>query len=827
MLFILFILSRKLLMDKTEDCFHCCLPVSPSSNYTAIIEDTPRKFCCDGCKTVCITIYEAGLGGFYQRTNGKTPLAPPPPPPANIPVYDLEDVQEEFTVGHGQLKEAQLLVEGIHCAACVWLIERAMAKMVGVESAEVNLSSKKLRLKWNHEITKLSAVLNRLSEIGYAAIPYTGKKLEEALKKQKRASLFRIGFAGFAAMNMMWVSIALWTGAAWDEYRNFFHYTGFALATPTLFFSGLPFLKGAWSGLKRLRLTMDTPIAIGASATYLYSSYITLMGKTVGEVYFDTVVIFLFIILVGRHLEMISGNKALEATFRLMELQPKSANVVKDGKEEMVYIRAVQPNDLVIIRPGERVSVDGSVMEGESQVDESIITGESHPIHKRIGDKVVAGSLNGNGSITVRVHARLKDTFLAKMAHLIEKAQASKAPIQRVSDRIVPYFVGATLVLATVTFFYWLPDGMETALMTATAVLIITCPCALGLATPMAVTWAAGLGAQHGIFIKSGEALERLAKATHFAFDKTGAITQGAMKVVKMKTANGYDEETLLKKAASVEKYSEHTIARAIGEFAKENGQDETKFACEQFMAKSGLGVQGIVSDTEVIIGSLEFLDSHGIITDETLIQEAECDEQQAVTSIFVAVNGKAVGLLGVADGIRDDAPKTVEGLLSEGLHLSLVTGDRERVAHAVAKKLGVGERLAVKAEMKPEDKEREIFQLQEKGNVVAMVGDGVNDAPAIIRADIGIAMGAGADVSVGSADIVLSGDKLYRVRQTLDLSRSALKKIRQNITISIGYNLVLVPLAMAGFVTPVLAALAMPVSSLMVIANASRIRIE
>jgi Cu2+-exporting ATPase len=814
-------------VDKKENCFHCGLPVSLSSPYTALIEDAPQKFCCNGCKAVCITIYEAGLEGFYQRAKGKSLLAPPPAPPENIQVYDLEDVQEEFAVSHGPVKEAQLLVEGIHCAACVWLIERTLAKTAGVELAEVNLSTKKLRLKWDGEKTKLSGVLNRLAQIGYAAIPYTGKKLEDAIKKQKRDSLFRIGFAGFAAMNMMWVSIALWTGAALDDYRNLFHYTGLALATPSLFFSGWPFFKGAWRGLRRLHLTMDLPIAIGASATYLYSSYITLMERTVGEVYFDTVVIFLFIILVGRHLEMVSRNKALDATFRLMELQPKSANVMKDRREEMVSIRAVQPGDLVIIRPGERVAVDGSVVEGESQVDESILTGESHPVDKRIGDKVIAGSLNSNGAITVRVESALKDTFLARMGRLIEEAQASKAPIQRVSDGIVPYFVGATLVLAVLTFFYWLPEGIETALITATSILIITCPCALGMATPMAVIRAAGLGARYGILIKSGEALERLAKATHFAFDKTGAITQGAMRVIKIKTVKGYDEGLLLSKAASAEKYSEHIIARAIREFAKERGSDGSGLSCEKFQAKSGCGVEGIVDGHRVVIGSRKYLESCEIKGVGELTAEMERDEPEAMTSVIVAVNGRAVGLLGMADGIRDGAIKTVEGLHSEGLRLSLLTGDGERVAHAVAQKLGMDGKMMVKAGMSPEDKDREILRLQGEGHVVAMVGDGVNDAPALIRADVGIAMGAGADVSIGSADIVLTGANLYRVKQALDLSRLTLRKIRQNIALSIAYNLVLVPLAMAGYVTPFFAALAMPVSSLMVIANASRIRIE
>ncbi len=812
-------------MAKQESCFHCGLPVPSGSEYAAEIDNQCQQFCCNGCKTVCLSIYSAGLEGFYERLKDKPLPVPPPIPQKDLRVYDLLDFQEEFTIRHGDMKEAWLLVEGVHCAACVWLIERAMTKTTGVESAIVNLSAKKLKLTWDEGNIKLSSVLNRLAEIGYAALPYTMRKVEEAAKKQKRDSLFRIGFAGFAAMNMMWISIALWTGASQDEYRNFFHYAGFALATPTLFFSGLPFFKGAWSGLKHLHFTMDLPIVIGALATYLYSSYITLMKVLVGEVYFDTVVIFLFIILVGRHLEITSRNKALDATIRLMELQPKSANVIKDEREEMVSIRTVKEGDKIIIRPGERIPVDGAVLEGESRVDESIITGESRPVRKSQGDNVIAGSLNGNGSMTVRVLNRTQNTVLAGMARLIEDAQASKAPIQRISDRIVPYFISTTLILAASTFIYWLPEGVETAVITATSVLIITCPCALGLATPMAMTRVAGLGARHGILVKNGEALEKLAKTTHIIFDKTGALTEGAMRVVKVTTINGCEEETLLRKAASVEKYSEHTIAAAIREFQKEKGLNEASMSCAEFQSKPGLGVRGVVSGDDVVVGSLIYLDSHGIKVHEGLIKEAKCSERQAVTSVFVAVNGNAVGLLGVADRIREDAYETVESLYCGGINISLYTGDKNRVAHAVVEKLGMREKIDLIAEMTPEDKDSQISRLQKEGHVVAMIGDGVNDAPALLRADVGIAMGTGADISVESADIVLTGTRLYRVKQVLELSRLMLKRIHQNIAISLIYNLILVPLAMAGFVTPILAALAMPASSLTVIANTARIR--
>ncbi|VAX24532.1 Lead, cadmium, zinc and mercury transporting ATPase; Copper-translocating P-type ATPase [hydrothermal vent metagenome] len=813
-------------MSPRQSCFHCGLPLPGNGGFSADINGEQQGFCCLGCKSVCEAIFNAGLEGFYDRASQETASGPPPSLTENINVYDLEDAQEEFVTKTGNTKEAKLLVEGIHCAACVWLIERAMAKTPGVISSEVNLSGRKLSVRWDDSIIKLSEIIERLLKVGYAALPFTLRSSEEAARKRIKTQLFRIGFAGFSAMNMMWISIALWTGAGEGEYRDFFHYVGFALASPTLLYSGWPFLKGAFSGLKRLTLTMDLPIAIGAIVTYLYSVYVTLARVTEGEVYFDTVVFFIFIILVGRYFEMSSRDKAADATRRLMELQPKSANVLKNGEETVVSIRLVTPGDLVLIRPGEKIPVDGIVVEGETQVDESIITGESHPAKKLAGFPVIAGSMNINGAITARVTSDVKESTLARMARLIEDAQSSKAPIQRIADKIVPYFVSVTLALAMVTFLWWLDHGIETAIITATSVLIITCPCALGLATPMAVTWAAGVGSRHGILIKNGEALEKLARTTHVVFDKTGALTQGMMSVASVYITEGHDKKRVMAQAMALEKNSEHVIARAVVRAAKENATTND-LICENFINKPGLGVEGVVDGEKIAIGSSSYMKLLGIPIPNDMAARSEKIEKEAMTPAYLSINGEFVGLLGISDTLREDSQKTVKALFSDNLNISIYTGDKELVAHAIANKLNNNGKITVMAQMKPEDKDSEIANLKANGENVAMVGDGVNDAPALIRADVGIAIGSGADVSVESADIVLTGDRLYRVKQAFALSKETIKKIRQNLAISIAYNLVMAPLAMAGFITPVVAAIAMPISSILVITNAARIRID
>lgn len=810
-------------MEKpNEPCFHCGLPITADANYHAQLDGAARDFCCFGCQSVCSAIFDAGLQGYYQRTPEGILLAPPPELPKDIEIYDLDEVQQDFTTCSGDVRDIHLLVEGIHCAACVWLIERGLSRVKGVESANVNLAAKRVHLRWRNEQSKLSDILRALSKIGYAAVPYDPESAEGVIKKANRSMLFRLFFSGFAMMNLIWVSIALYSGANQGEFRDFFHWIGMALATPTLLYAGYPFYRGALGGLRGGRLTMDLPIAIGLTVTYLYSSYVTITANRAGEVYFDTVTNLIFVILVGRYLEGMFRHQAVSATKRLMELQPRVATVMQDGEEKVTPIRGVKLGDQVLVKPGYQVPVDGIVLEGQSAVDESMLSGESAPVHKNIGATVSAGTLNTNGALLVEVRTTLQNTTLAKIIRLVEEAQSSKAPIQRLADTIVPWFVFVTLICATFTFLLWMGKDFEVALMAATSVLIITCPCALGMATPMSIAVASGLGAKHGILVKNGLVLETLSKVTHFVFDKTGTLTEGKMRIAAIHFAVGMDKQTALCSAAAVERYSEHSVAKAIVAEADEQHCTYRDIPVQQFHATAGLGVAAAVAGKTVLLGSIAWLQRNGVMRDETLAQHAEALETQAMSCVHLAIDGAHVAVFGLADKLRPDAQSLINTLRASGIGITLLSGDRKIVAEAVAKQLGG---MEVIAEVMPQDKDQVIQRLQQSGAIVAMVGDGINDAPALIRANVGIALGSGTDVSVESADIVLMHNELDKVRMATLLSRRTLRTIKQNIGLSFVYNAIMVPLAMMTLVTPLVAAITMPFSSLIVIGNAARIR--
>jgi Cu2+-exporting ATPase len=803
-------------------CFHCGLPIPHDADFHARLDDAVRDFCCFGCQSVSSAIYEAGLQGYYQRTPEGALLGPPPEPPKDVEIYDFDEVQQEFTTCSGDIRDIHLLVEGIHCPACVWLIERGLQRAPGVQSANVNLAAKRLHLRWDNSRSKLSDLIRALARIGYAAVPYDPESAEGAIKKANRAMLFRLFFAGFAMMNMMWISIALYSGADRDEFRQFFHWMGLALATPTLLYSGYPFYRGAFGGLRGGHLTMDLPIAIGLSVTYLYSLYVTVSHSTVGEVYFDTVTNLTFVILIGRYLEGMFRHQAISATKRLMELQPRVAIVMRDGQEQMTPIRGVKLGDHVLVKPGYKVPVDGIVLEGHSAVDEAMLSGESAPQSKSAGALVYAGTVNTNGALLVEVRAQLQDTTLSKIIRLVEEAQSSKAPIQRLADSVVPWFVLVTLICATITFFIWNSHDFEIALMAATSVLIITCPCALGMATPMSIAVASGLGSKHGILVKNGLVLETLSKVTHFVFDKTGTLTEGKMSVAQVQVASRYDEQEVLRHAAAVERYSEHGVGKAIVAEADVRQLAYRELAASDFHATAGLGVQANIAGRPVLLGSAEWLVRQGIILDEVLQARAHALETQAMSCVYMALGGVHVAIIALADKLRGDAQQLVNELREAGVTMTLLSGDRRPVAEAIARQLGG---MEVIAEVLPQDKDLVIQRLQQGGAVVAMVGDGINDAPALIRADVGIALGSGTDVSVESADIVLMHNELDKVRLASQLSRRTLRTIKQNIGLSFVYNAIMVPLAMMAKVSPLVAAISMPVSSLIVIGNAARIR--
>ena len=484
--------------------------------------------------------------------------------------------------------------------------------------------------------------------------------------------------------------------------------------------------------------------------------------------------------------------------------------------------RWIQPGDTVIVKPGASIPVDGVVLQGESQVDEAMLSGEPRPVAKHPGDNVSAGTVNAQGALTVEVTGTLNNTALGKIIRLVEEAQASKAPIQCMADRIVPWFVLATLSLATLTFFLWVRSDFEVALMAATSVLIITCPCAFGLATPMAIAVASGQGARHGILIKNSTVLETLSHVQHFVFDKTGTLTEGKMRITQIIPDEGMDEAQLLLLTAAAERLSEHSIAQAIIATAKQKNLSPKEIEVTQFVTKSGLGIRAQVQQHTMVIGTLRWLQMQDNHLSEALLEQTQALEQQGISVVHIAIDGTHRGLIGMADQLRPDAKQLIASMRARNIQLTLLSGDRRTVAEAVAQQLGG---MQVIAEVLPEDKDQVIARLQKQGELVAMVGDGINDAPALIRADVGIAISSGTDVSMESADIVLMGEELEKIHLAASLSRRTLRTIRQNIIISFTYNIIMVPLAMSAMITPLIAAISMPISSLLVIGNAARIR--
>jgi len=817
--------------DNCESCFHCGLPASGSTACHGDVAGEQQLFCCSGCLSVCQVIHEAGLDGFYERLKKREiSIAPPPDAPADIDQYDLQEVQQEFTetLANGS-RQARLMVEGIHCAACVWLIEKALSGMDGIIKAEVNLVHHRLLLQWQPDQISLPAVMTRLAALGYAAIPFNLENVEGTLYKQNRQLLFRLGFAAFGAMNIMWISIALYAGAfsgIGAEYRQFFYWVSCAIATPVLLYSGGPILVSAWRGLRQANLSMDLPISIGALATFTYSLWQTVQGGK--HVYFDTVVAFLFVILIGRYLEALARRNASSATLRLLELQPRMATrLTGNGKEERVAVRKLIPGDQLRIKPGDKVPADGIVVEGRTHIDESMLTGESQPVHKQPGSRIAGGTVNGENPLVMQVQKTGSSTVLARIIHLVESAQGSKARIQQLADRIAPWFVATTLLLASLTFLYWWTQaGFDTALLAATAVLIITCPCALGLATPMAIAVSTGFAAKNGVLVRNGEALERLSEITHVVLDKTGTLTTGHMRVTDILPADtNHDKSRLLQLASALERHYSHPLAAAICASVEAKGLPFP--ACREQQLQPGMGIGGNVDGQEVWVGNQRLMHANSIAISDSITESCSNIESEMAVPVLIAANGILLGLLRIEDQLRDSAFELIASLGQGGIGITLLTGDSKSAADHLQQQLlaHTTSPIQIIADVLPEDKANHIAVLQEQGEHVLMVGDGINDAPALAQADISIAMGSGTDVSMECSDIVLMGSDLKRIPWAIQLGRRTLKTIRQNLSLSLAYNIVLVPVAMAAWVTPVFAALAMPVSSLLVIGNAILIR--
>lgn len=759
--------------------------------------------------------------------------------PAELELKEIVKAVEELGY-RAALEKEVFYVGGMSCASCVAKVEKALMGVEGVMDVSVNLATSTATVTYDPSTVDFPRLAEAVEKAGFSFKRMRSGELareDEETVKERRKIKVKLMFSLVMAVAIMVLSMGGMAipGIKGLEEKKLFLIL-FLMATPVQFWPGLTFYRGAWRALRHGSADMNTLIAVGTSAAYAYSVLATFAPGFVSgvgmklSVYYDASATIIALILLGRYLEAGARARASEALKKLLTLQPPMARVIREGRESVVAVEEVRQGDIFVVRPGEKVPVDGVIVEGRAYVDESMLTGESIPVEKAVGDEVVGASLNTDGFFKARATRVGGDTVLAQIVKLVEDAQGSKAPIQRLADRVASIFVPSVLTVAAITFFIWLflgPDpAFNRALLNTVSVLVIACPCALGLATPTAIIAGTGRGAEMGILIKGGEVLERAGRLTTVVFDKTGTLTEGKPRVNGVIAAEGYRQEDVLAMAAALERMSEHPIAKAVVKEAEGRGVELPEG--RDFVALPGMGVEGRVNGKKVLVGSDAVMKEHGISLDEWRELGKEISSR-GNTVVYVAVDGVLAGLISMADTVRPEAARAVKGLKDMGLETVLLSGDRLPVARAVAEQVGIERVLA---EVLPGEKVGVVSKLQEEGRVVAMVGDGINDAPALAQADVGIAVGTGTDVALEASDITLVGESLMNVPTAIHLARRTLRTIKQNLFWAFFYNVVGIPVA-AGVLypvwgvtlNPIFAAAAMAASSISVVSNSLRLR--
>jgi len=748
-------------------------------------------------------------------------------------VANVQDFKKKINdLGYEVIEEkAEFNILGMTCAACATRIEKGLNKQEGVTDATVNLALESATVEYNPSQISKNDMIKLVEKLGYQAILKEVEKDEIADHKAKELETQKGKFLFSLILSIP----LLWAMVSHFEFTSFIYlpemfmnpWVQLALATPVQFIVGKQFYIGAYKALKNKSANMDVLVALGTSAAYFYSLYLTILSlgsnEHMVELYYETSAVLITLIILGKLFEVRAKGRSSEAIKKLMGLQAKTAFVIRDGKEAEISLDEVIVGDIVLVKPGEKIPVDGIIIEGQSALDESMLTGESVPIDKTVGDTVIGATINKNGFLTIQATKVGRDTALSQIIKVVEEAQGSKAPIQRLADQISGIFVPIVVGIAFITFFIWIiwitPGQFAEALEKLIAVLVIACPCALGLATPTSIMAGSGRSAEFGILFKGGEHLEMTHRITTILLDKTGTVTNGTPTLTDVIVENGIDENQFLLLVGSAEKQSEHPLAQAIV------AGIETKVSSfikpEEFEAIPGYGIRAKIDNKVVVVGTRKLMEKYEINVTNTL-QTMENLENEGKTAMLVAINQQYAGLIAVADTIKDSSKKAVNRLKEMGLEVMMITGDNSRTAKAIAAEAGIDQ---VVAEVLPEEKAEEVKKLQAKGKIVAMVGDGINDAPALALADIGMAIGTGTDIAMEAADITLIRGDLTSIAEAIYMSKKTISNIKQNLFWAFAYNAIGIPIAALGFLAPWLAGAAMAFSSVSVVLNALRLQ--
>jgi len=789
-------------------CYHCALPNDKQHKYETIILGETRQMCCPGCLAVAEAIVENGLEDYYQfRTE-----------PAlksddgildslsALQVYDEPALQEEFVFDEGTHKQIQLTVEGITCAACGWLIEKQLAKVKGIQQISVNVQERRALVTWSPEDIKLSQILNTLKRIGYIASPFHPDEHEASYKREQQSFIKKLGLAGIMTMQVMMLMAGLyfdWFGAIEHETRQYFYWIALTLTTPVVLYSGSTFYLGAMKALSAKTVNMDVPVTLAVFGTYFAGLVSTITEQ--GEVYFESICMFVFLLLLSRFLEHRSRHRAAQISANMMQYIPVSATIINnDGTLSECLAKQLMPDDMVLVKPGSTIPIDGIVLSGEAAVDESMLTGEFNPVRKQKNNTVYGGTINQDGTLTLRVTQSLKHALVNQIVRLQASAMANKPKAAKMADNLSRYFVMAVLLISALTYGYWYINDNDDAFWIMISVLVATCPCALGLATPSALTCAMAKLNRQGILLKRADALEQLTSIDTIALDKTGTLTEGKFSIQEYWLAPGADEQRVMALAAALESHSEHPIARAF--------DGEVTHAIEAFNVTPGGGISGSINKVTFEMGSAAFCG----IEDTSQIANSHVPTS---ANVYLCADKHLIAAFAVNDSLRHDALETLSSLKQHTL--VVLSGDTQANVNALTDKLPIN---IAKGGLSPEQKYQQVQQLQQNGHRVMMMGDGINDAPVLASADVAVAVGNATDVAKTAADVILLGDSLLSVPTLIDVAKQAKRKIQQNIAWALGYNTLILPFAVSGMLSPWMAVVGMSLSSIIVVSNSTRL---